>query len=370
MVARSGLFVAPLPGTPPVGTAPTDARLVMGGLFGLVSQVVSGGLLTPSPSTMAIAVGATVWQLPDVSNALATFFSATDATTVTPAAGPGTGSRVDLVCVKQNNFENADADSRANVIIVAGTAGAPGLAPAVPSGYFKYAQITVPTSAANAAACSFTYFSTTTFLPVALRALTLSQLNLVTGVAGQHATVTSDATTLNNGDYSWVGSAWKAAPGPRLIYKASGSGSTSATVDGSFTSLFTNYRVIFQVSAAVGAGDPVIQFRASGVTNASGTAYAGNKVQTSGGTTASTGTASGGAITIGRLNPAGGSIRFDVMRPAVAGTPTEIIGGSAFDGAFFSTFGGGVILAGAYDGFIITHTSNITWTIRVYSEED
>ena len=154
MVARSGLFVAPVPGAPPVGTAPTDGRLALAGLYGTISQVERGGAITQSASVMQFTVAQAVWQLPDVTNASATFLSPTDLIVLTIAAGPATGSRMDAVVVKQNNYENGDADSRANVSVIAGTAGAPGVLPTIPAGYLLYATISVPTSAANAAACT------------------------------------------------------------------------------------------------------------------------------------------------------------------------------------------------------------------------
>ena len=156
---------------------------------------------------MAFTVPSSVWQLPDVTNAGASFLSATDPFILSPAAGPGTGSRIDLLCVKQNNVENSDADSRANVILVAGTAGAPGTAPAVPAGAWLYQTINVPTAAANAAACTVVTARPTTYGPLPIKSATLALLNTVTGALGQHATVTAD-TASANGDYYWSGSAW------------------------------------------------------------------------------------------------------------------------------------------------------------------
>ena len=210
MVARSGIFVAPVVGSPPVGMSPTDGRIAFSALIGTTPQLASGGLITQSASVMAITVAAAVWQLPDVSNAAgtSTFLSATDLFTVTPAAGPGTGSRIDLIVVKQNNVENADADSRVNVVLVAGTAGAPGVAPAVPTGAYLYATVNVPTSAANSNACTVVVARPSTYAPLPIKATTLALLNLVTGVPAQHATVTADGS--NNGDYLW-GTSWTAA---------------------------------------------------------------------------------------------------------------------------------------------------------------
>ena len=207
MVARSGMFVAPLAGSPPVGMSPTDGRIAFSALIGTTAQLASGGAVTQSASIMAITVAPAVWQLPDVSNATgtSTFLSATDQFTVTPGAGPATGSRIDLIVVKQNNVENSDADSRVNVVLVAGTPGAPGVAPATPTGAYLYATVTVPTSAANSAACTVVIPRPSTFAPLPIKVATLALLNQITGGPAQHATVTTDGG--NNGDYLW-GTNW------------------------------------------------------------------------------------------------------------------------------------------------------------------
>lgn len=165
MVARTGLFTAPVPGSPPVGTSPTDGRLVLGGLFGTTPKLISGGAVTQSGTTMQFTLAQAVWQLPDTTNAAAVFISPTDQTVLTPAAGPATGSRVDSVIVKQNNFEAGDADSRANAILLVGAPGAPGLPAALPAGYYRYADITVPATAANAAACTVNILSPSPLAP-------------------------------------------------------------------------------------------------------------------------------------------------------------------------------------------------------------
>lgn len=214
MTARSGLFVAPTAG---VGTAPTDARLALAGIIGTTPQCVQGGAITQSATSMQFTIAQAVMQLPDPTNAAAAFLSPIDQTTLTPAAGPATGSRVDLIVGKQNNPENGDADSRASFSLIAGVAGAPGLPPAVPAGYFRYADINVPALASNAAACTVTLRSPTTFAPIDLECSTLALLKTVTGQLGQCATVTADG--MNNGIWMWYGSSWLfAGVGPWTAY--------------------------------------------------------------------------------------------------------------------------------------------------------
>ena len=207
MVARSGMFVAPLAGSPPVGMSPTDGRIAFSALIGTTPQPASGGAITQSASTMAITVAAGVYQLPDVSNAAgsSTFLSAVDQVVVTPAAGPATGSRIDLIVVKQNNVENSDADSRVNVVLVPGTAGAPGVAPAVPTGAYLYTTVNVPATVTNAAACTVVVARPTTFAPPQLNAASFAALSTVSGVTGQQAYSVLEGTY-----YRWSGTAWAA----------------------------------------------------------------------------------------------------------------------------------------------------------------
>lgn len=208
MVARSGMFVAPLAGTPPVGMSPTDGRIAFSALIGTTPQPASGGAITQSASVMAITVAPGVFQLPDVSNATgtSTFLSAVDQFVVTPAAGPATGSRIDLIVVKQNNVENSDADSRVNVVLVAGTAGAPGVAPATPAGAYLYATVNVPATVTNSAACTVVVARPSTFGPLKITSPNIALLNTFAGVTGQRAFVSASGLT-----YSWSGTtpAWR-----------------------------------------------------------------------------------------------------------------------------------------------------------------
>lgn len=280
MVARSGMFVAPVPGTTPVGMAPIDGRLAFSAVIGTVAQLASGGAVTQSASLMTYAVAAAVWQLPDATNAAATFLSATDAVTLTGTAGPGTGSRIDIIVVKQNNIENGDADSRVNVTLVAGVAGSPGVAPATPSGAYLYASIAVPTSAANSSACTVTIPRPTKYAPMEIQSTTLALLNTVTGATGQTAIVTTD--TNNNGLYFWNATAWKAAgSGLQLMTPSSVSGtgvsltgaavvfagSSAISVNGCFTTAYDNYVIKINVTSKTAAGGMTMVLRVGGVDN-------------------------------------------------------------------------------------------------------
>jgi hypothetical protein len=207
----------------------------LSGIIGATAQTVQGGAITQSGSSMAFTIAQSVMQLPDPTNAAASFVSAIDSTILTPAVGPVTGSRVDLIVGKQNNPENGDADSRASFFLVAGTAGAPGVAPAVPAGCLRYADINVPTNAANAAACTVTLRSPTSFAPVDIICPTLGLLTFsVAGQPGQTATVTNDGP--NNGLYASRGGTWVLiAPTQEAAFICSASG--AQVIGTSFTQL-------------------------------------------------------------------------------------------------------------------------------------
>lgn len=154
MVARTGLFVKPIPTTPAQGTSPTDGRLVFGGLFGTTGGCIAGGVFTASATQMQVTVSASVWRIPDPTNSAAVFLSPADTNIFTFSAGPASGSRIDLLWVKQNNYENSDADSRVTYGVTAGVASATPVAPSLPAGAMLVGTLTVPTGVSNAAACT------------------------------------------------------------------------------------------------------------------------------------------------------------------------------------------------------------------------
>jgi hypothetical protein len=100
------------------------------------------------------------------------------------------------------NYENGDGTSQSTPVLVAGTAGTPGIAPPVPAGSYKYAEILVPTSAATASACTVTVFGNTTFAPVGLNTPSVAALALGAGLRNQRAYAAADDIT-----YRWNGSA-------------------------------------------------------------------------------------------------------------------------------------------------------------------
>ena len=212
MVARTGLFVKPLPTTPAQGTSPTDGRLVLGALFGTTGGCIAGGVFTASATQMQVTVSASVWRIPDPTNAAAVFLSPADTDLFTFSAGPASGSRIDVLWVKQNNYENSDANSRLIYGVTAGTASATPVAPALLAGQLKLGQLTVPAGVSNAAACTLvpTYGGQTVAQPNLVVA-TEAQLPAAGAFYGQLAavlSVTVSGVTLPIVE-RWNGTAWK-----------------------------------------------------------------------------------------------------------------------------------------------------------------
>lgn len=83
----------------------------------------------------------------------------------TIGAAPAAGSRIDLLCIRARDTTQGDSASGAptdgpgglartglpEFVVVAGTAGTPGVRPALPAGYEEIAEVTTPSGAASAA---------------------------------------------------------------------------------------------------------------------------------------------------------------------------------------------------------------------------
>lgn len=146
-------------------------------------------------------------------------------------AANATNPRVDIVFVKINDGAEGDGTVGAGSIVVdylAGTAAPSPVAPAAPARSFVLANINVPVSGGGSPTVSWV-------APYTAAAGGYAQFNTLVGLqawttAGpnQHATVINDATTLNNGDYTWNGTIWVPSRG---AYQHSEFTSADAVVD-------------------------------------------------------------------------------------------------------------------------------------------
>jgi hypothetical protein len=226
--------------------------------------------------------------------------------------------------------------------------------------------------------------SPTTFAPPDILSTTLAILKTVTGQAGQQATVTADGA--NNGQYFWNAAQWqRILSGFNLIVPTSvANGTVSALgtatftalasgtlclLGGVFTSAFTVYKVIINVTTASAAANVVAQLAAAGVLSATG--YDSEAIYTST-ATAVTGINTNAndtrwQVTIGAATRH--TVELLISSPAQA--VTTLING--FDNGYTGTgstpslVAGGHRAATAFDGFAVgALTNNITGTVQVY----
>lgn len=146
MTISRGLFVARV-GL--VGTTTVEARRALAGMIEENSiGVPRSGMLTGADNlvtgltTMSYNVGAAVFAINRVAGEGVYLVALTNNTTVETTAAPGTNSRWDLIYVKQNDPEKADADNNAVLGVVQGTAAATPTKPtaSVPAGGLVIAE--------------------------------------------------------------------------------------------------------------------------------------------------------------------------------------------------------------------------------------
>jgi len=131
MTAHRGLFVRQT-GTAPtaVGTTPVEARLALAGLYAENAPgVPRQGLLAQSAVNVVIGTGTMSYDVapinPVITRAIADGVhtpSFTGITNVLTADAPASGSRIDLIWVKQNDAEAGDADNFADLGVTQGMA--------------------------------------------------------------------------------------------------------------------------------------------------------------------------------------------------------------------------------------------------------
>lgn len=158
-VAR-GLFVAGVDEND--GTTPVEARLALAGLvtqsgdLGVTAGVISGGAVAgrSTAPTWAYTVTAGHFVLTRGATDGAVVI-ATDGATDTPvvSAAPATGSRWDLIWIRQRDVENADPDSNAVLGVTSGTSSGSPSKPygSVPAGALVLAEAQVSAGASNTA---------------------------------------------------------------------------------------------------------------------------------------------------------------------------------------------------------------------------
>jgi len=181
------------------------------------------------------------------------------------------------------------------------------------------------------------------------------------GTAGQVLAVNSGATAPE----------WTTASGGGLVKIVSASFTASAglSVNGCFTSTYKNYKVVFRVKASTAAGTIAWRWRTSGTDLSTASYYYGwnltnnNATTTLGGANAATSIDLGGITETGYFN----NYSYDIFGPQANTQVPSFYGGGTFTNAGQRGFGGGIsVTVGAYDGFSLVTTQNITGEYTVY----
>lgn len=145
MSMHAGLFVQA--NAAGAGLMPIDARRILGSIHGTALGLYSGGVLSLSSGSMSATVSSGVWRIPDPTDSRAVYQSLTDDYTFTIATPPSTGSRTDLIEIKQDDPGNGDADPYAVIKYVTGTS-------TPDAGYYPLWTVSVPSAATTASKCT------------------------------------------------------------------------------------------------------------------------------------------------------------------------------------------------------------------------
>ncbi|SFK31352.1 hypothetical protein SAMN05216467_2836 [Cellulomonas sp. KH9] len=168
MAGRRGLFVRK---DASAGTSPQDARLALAGLvapagdLGVTPGVLSGCAVSGTSGwTYTVSAGHVVLTRGASDGAV---LASIDGTTPTPAvaAAPASGSRWDLIWVRQRDVDSGDADSQVQVGVTSGSSSGSPSRPtgSVPAGALVLAEARVSAGATQ------TSHASVTITPVAAR---------------------------------------------------------------------------------------------------------------------------------------------------------------------------------------------------------
>ena len=223
-----------------------------------------------------------------------------------------------------------------------------------------------------------------------LTAAEMTQIN--TGIPVFATTTTRDAAfggtgekVLAQGQYAYIeatstlqvytGSAWVTVGGGlTYITQATPSAVNSVSINNCFTSTYTNYMIMFEVTGGTTTGVFTAKLRASGTDTSSG--YASERVRGFGTSVAAINDFAGSdEIFLNRLDPTYANYSFtkiEIMRPNVASATAGYVISGSTDGDY-NNFTNWFAQAGTtqFDGItFITSGTNFSGTIRVYGYQN
>jgi len=190
MAGRRGLFVRK---DTSAGTSPQDARLAIAGLvtpageLGVTPGVISGCAVTGNASWQYTVAAGHLVGTRGPSDGASVF--SVDGPTLTPAvaAAPASGSRYDLVWVRQRDVDAGDADSQVQVGVTSGVASG---SPARPTGQVPEGAVVVAEARVSAGATQ-TAHASVTITQSAVRVAARGGVVPVNGDAGRAALATA-----------------------------------------------------------------------------------------------------------------------------------------------------------------------------------
>ena len=203
-------------------------------------------------------------------------------------------------------------------------------------------------------------YSGTDWVTLASEVTNLSTYQLSNGVGLNKVIPTSVAVGSGSGSVDAIGN-------------VTFSGASSVSVNGCFTSVYDNYKIMFNVTSASANNYPSLRLRASGTDNSS-TNYNAAFIERNSTNTTVTGYAGSSAtgFQLGYCLTAGSSNAVELFSPFITDYTSYLMIGTSKNATVSSANyaewkNGGMSVTTSYDGFsIIPSTGNITGTIRIY----
>lgn len=294
-----------------------------------------------------------------------------------PIAASGGAARQDRLDVQISDSDEGDGSGTKTVqIIYTQGAATGGAVPAAPPRSHALGVINVPTSDAPTFSWAPEWCGDPgewTFNTVAERDAYVLLIGASNVPLNQRATVISDTTAANNGDYVWSGSGWiysNAGVVPLTPGGVAFTAASAVSIDQKFGTSFANYLAKITIRAASASSVLQMRMRAAGVDASGSGDYSGSILQYD----SSAGGAQTGAVSYAQLNnvnSAGGSSMDVEFKDPASANPTLITSTwshrETASAIATGVNGSAHQLSTAYDGFTIFPSSGtVTGVLFLY----